>query len=87
MNRHTETQMDKKADSGIRRKSFALKDYNNVKKTLTLSHTDPTFNDLENRSFQKTLWEKEKMLVTSIFSFSNNVFFPITEKLHHLSHI
>ena len=24
--------------------------------------------------FLKTLWEKEKMLVNSIFSFSNNVF-------------
>ena len=28
----------------------------------------------------KTLWEKEKMLVTSIFSFSHNVF---KDKNHH----
>ena len=28
------------------------------------------------RSLLKTLWEKEKMLVTSIFSFSHNVFYP-----------
>ena len=28
------------------------------------------------RSLVKTLWEKEKMPVTSIFSFSNNVFYP-----------
>ena len=28
-------------------------------------------------SLLKTLWEKEKMLVTSIFSFSHNVFYPI----------
>ena len=27
----------------------------------------------------KTFWEKEKMLVTSIFSFSHNVFYPIKE--------
>ena len=31
----------------------------------------------------KTLWVKEKMLVTSIFSFSNNVFYPIKDKIHH----
>ena len=38
------------------------------------------------RRLLKTLWEKEKMLVTSIFSFSYNVFFPIKESLHHLNH-
>ena len=27
----------------------------------------------------KTMWEKEKMLVTSIFSFSYNVFLPIRQ--------
>ena len=41
---------------------------------LTLQHTMPTFNDLETRSLLKTLWEKEKMLVTSIFCCSHNVF-------------
>ena len=35
-----------------------------------------TFNDPHVRSLLKTLWEKEKMLVTSIFSFSHNVFYP-----------
>ena len=35
----------------------------------------------------KTLWEKEKMLVTSIFSFSNNVFYSIKERNHNLSNI
>ena len=30
----------------------------------------------------KTLWDKEKMLVTSIFSFSYNVFYPNTEKFN-----
>ena len=27
------------------------------------------------------------MLVTRIFSFSQNIFYPLTEKFHHLSHI
>ena len=34
----------------------------------------------------KTWWEKEKMLVTSIF-FSHNVFYPIKVKNHHLNNI
>ena len=42
--------------------------------------------DPEEKSLLKTLWEKEKMLVTSIFSFPHNVFYHIKEKLHHLSH-
>ena len=32
----------------------------------------------------KTLWEKEKMPVTSIFFFSHNVFYPIKDRYHHL---
>ena len=32
----------------------------------------------------KTLWEKEKMLVTSIFSFSHNIFFFIKDKFRVL---
>ena len=39
------------------------------------------------RELLKTLWKKEKMLVTSIFSFSHNVFYPITYKFRHFSHI
>ena len=43
-------------------------------KTLTLYHTIWTaFNDLENRSPLTTLWDKEKMLVTSVFSLSHKV--------------
>ena len=34
----------------------------------------------------KTLWEKEKMLVTSIFSFSHNIFIPIKDKNHHFKY-
>ena len=46
-------------------------------KGLTLYHTIPTFNDPQERYLLKTWWEKEKMLVTSIFSFSHNVFYPV----------
>ena len=41
---------------------------------LTLYHIIPTFNETEESSILKTLWEKEKMLVTSIFSNSHNLF-------------
>ena len=42
---------------------------------FTLYHTIPTFNDPEKEKKMTTLWEKEKMLVTSIFSFSHKVFY------------
>ena len=41
---------------------------------LTLYSTDTHDN---NRQLLKTLWEKEKLLVTSDFSFSHNVFYSI----------
>ena len=47
---------------------------------LILYHTIPTFNDPEKR-----LWKKEKMLATSIFSFSHNVFNSIKDKNCHFS--
>ena len=53
-------------------------------KDLTLYHTIPTFNDPE-ENFMKTSFKKEKMLVTSIFSFSPNVFYSIKNKNHHFS--
>ena len=37
------------------------------------------------RCHLKTLWEKEKVLVTSIFSFSHNVFYPAGNKFQFLS--
>ena len=40
---------------------------------LTLYHTILTFNDLKEEGFGKH-WEREKMVLTSIFSFSHNVF-------------
>ena len=35
----------------------------------------------------KTFWEKEKMLVCSIFSFSQNVFYPVIGRNRHFSEI
>ena len=39
----------------------------------------PWFSHVCRTSHLKTLWEKEKMLVTGIFSFSHNVFYPLGE--------
>ena len=52
----------------------------------TLYHKMQTFNNLE-EGFFKTWWEKEKMLVTSIFSFSHHVFYPSQNKFQFFSHI
>ena len=52
---------------------------------LTLSHTITTFHNQFFGSLLKTLWEKEKMLVTSIFSFSHNVFKPVIDKNRHFN--
>ena len=45
----------------------------------------PIFNDLE--SYLKTLWEKEKLLVTTIFSFSHSAFYPYQNKFKMFSHV
>ena len=42
---------------------------------------------LKKRPLLKTLWEKEKMLVTSIFSFSHNVFYPFQTNFIFFIHI
>ena len=39
----------------------------------------PWFLRVSNTNLLKTLWEKEKLLVTSYFSFSNSVFYPSKE--------
>ena len=39
-----------------------------------------TFDDTEEKEFLKTSWGKEKMLVTSIFSFPHHVFYPVKDK-------
>ena len=58
-------------------------------KELILYHTIPTFNTSKDEGLLKILWETEKMLVTSIFSFSHNVLYlPINKFLlepHFLS--
>ena len=54
---------------------------------LPLYHTFPTFNDPEKEGFWKHCGEKEKMLVTSAFSFSRNVSYPSQREFLHLSYI
>ena len=49
------------------------------KEFLTLSQTIRTFNDPAEEPFGK-LWKKEKMLATSIFSFSINLFYHSKDK-------
>ena len=48
-----------------------------VGRGLTHYHTMPHFDALKIYSFEKTLCEQEKLLVTSNFSFSHNIFSPI----------
>ena len=43
---------------------------------LTLSHTSPGFYLSAEQVFLKTLWEKEKLLVMSNYSFSHSGFYP-----------
>ena len=50
-----------------------------VREDFPLYHAIPTFNDPEELSLLETLWEKEKMLVTSIVSLFHNVFYLKTE--------
>ena len=46
-----------------------------------------TFDALEETNLLKTAWKKKKMLVTSIFSFSHNVFYPMKDKFNVMSNI
>ena len=39
------------------------------------------------KSLFKTLWEKEKMLLTSIFSFSHNVFYSYQRQISFMLHL
>ena len=48
---------------------------------------NPDFWQPRESSILKALWEKEKVLVTSIFSFSHKVFYPYQSKFQFLSHI
>ena len=47
--------------------------------TLTLSRTNPGFYVSTAQVFLKTLWEKEKLLIMSNFSFSHSVFYLFGE--------
>ena len=47
--------------------------------TLNPFPNKPWFSRVCCTSLLKTLWEKEKLLVTSNFSFSHSVFYPFTE--------
>ena len=49
-----------------------------------LLHRD-SFRRIKTRQLLKTLWQKEKLLVTSNFSFSHNVFYSIRYLYLHLS--
>ena len=53
---------------------------------LTLYHTILTFYHPEEQGFGKHSLEREKMLVTSILSFSHSVFYSIKERNHQLTH-
>ena len=64
---------------------------------LTLNYSNETWNRfnpllhrysfwrINNRRLLKTLWEKKKLLITSNFSFSHNVFYSVKELYPHLS--
>ena len=41
-----------------------------------------SFWHINNRQLLKTLWEKKKLLVTSNFSFSDNVFYSVRQLYH-----
>ena len=66
--------------------SVHVKFYVTKKPTLTI-HQSRLLTTLNKRSLLKTLWDKEKMLVTSIFSLSHNVFNPFKNKVQVLSSI
>ena len=53
---------------------------------LSLYHTILTFNNPNTEGLGKH-WENKKMLVTSIFSFSNSVFYSIKERKSNFSNV
>ena len=59
----------------------------NVACLLTLYHKIPTSYNPEKEIFYENIVEKEKMLVTSIFSFSRKVFYPSQKKIQFLRYI
>ena len=53
--------------------------YDDHKRKLYLSQKGPGFYVSPGQVFLKTLWKKEKLLVTNNFSFSHSVFYPFGE--------
>ena len=47
--------------------------------SFNLLPSNPDFKRPSSRSLSKTLWEKKRMLLNSIFFFSNNVFYPLRD--------
>ena len=56
-------------------------------KELTLSNVIPTFNDPEKDTSRNHCGIKEKMLITTMFSFSHNVFYPSQSKFQFFGHV
>ena len=54
---------------------------------LILSQQALVFNSRQLQVFLKTLWEKEKLLITSNFSFTHSVFLPMWGTFCHLNEI
>ena len=54
---------------------------------LNLFPNKPWFLRVYSKSLLKTLWEKEKLLVTSNFSFSHSVFYQVVELLPFSYHL
>ena len=54
-----------------------------MRPTLTPSQTSPGFYASAVQVFLKTLWENEKLLVTSNFSFSHSAFYPFWRTSYH----
>ena len=53
---------------------------------LTTLYQKPSEKKKKKKKKKKKMWEKEKMLVTSIFSFSHNVFKSPQNKFQNFSH-
>ena len=65
---------------GIKRGQVGPRFRVSSERQLTLSQTSPCFYvSVFSTGLLKTLWEKEKLLVTNNFSFSHNVFYPFGE--------
>ena len=64
-----------------------MTDHSILSVCLTFSNTIPTFNDPEKKKPFENVVGKEKMLVTTIFPISHNVFYLFRDRNHHFSNI